>query len=185
MTEALSPNSAAEELDEWGMPMDAAPTPSVQALSPMAKRQPVPGPQRTKAKRKKRAPRAVEGEPRSRPLGIRLHPRERSALLAAVRRARRDDVSAWAREVLLAHAAKEDIPHVGDEALQELLRLRRDLNSGVGNNLNQAMVWANREAKMGRAPDRARLLEAVLAVQAGVEELRRDLERVLHPRGRR
>lgn len=172
MTELLSFTTTAEELDEWGMPA-MAPTPSV------------PRPPRATTKRKKRAPRAAEGEPRSKPLGIRLHPRERSALLAAARRARRDDVSAWCREVLLAHAAREDIPHVGDECLEELLRLRRDLNSGVGNNLNQAMVWAHREAKMGRSPDRTRLLEAVVAAQAAVEALRGDLERVLHPRGRR
>jgi hypothetical protein len=42
--------------------------------------------------------------------------------------------------VLLAVAAKKDIPHVGDECLEELLRLRRDLNPGVGNNLNQLVV---------------------------------------------
>lgn len=173
MTEALSPTLVADELDEWGMPIDAVPIPNPEA------------PHRSKVKRKKRAPRSSDGEPRSRPIGIRLHPRERSALVAAARRARRDDVSAWAREVLLAHAAKEDIPHVGDEALEELLRLRRDLNSGVGNNLNQVMRWAHREAKMGRAPDRRSLLEAVVATQAGLDGLRKDLERVLHPRGRR
>jgi hypothetical protein len=94
-------------------------------------------------------------------------------------------VSAWAREVLLAHAAREDIPHVGDEALEELLRLRRDLNSGVGNNLNQLVACAHREAKVGRAPDRRALLDAVREAQVAVEGLRRDLERVLHPRGRR
>jgi hypothetical protein len=87
--------------------------------------------------------------------------------------------------VLLAHAAREDIPHLGEECLEELLRLRRDLNSGVGNNLNQLVAYAHREAKMGRAPDRARLLEAVEAAQVAVEGLRNDLERVLHPRGRR
>jgi hypothetical protein len=87
--------------------------------------------------------------------------------------------------VLLAVAAKEDIPHVGDECLEELLRLRRDLNSGIGNNLNQLVTYAHREAKMGRAPDRTRLLDAVVAAQAAVETLRQDLERVLHPRGRR
>jgi len=170
MTESLSPNLMTEELDEWGMPVDAAPLPASR-------------PPRTK--RKKRAARSAEGEPRSRPIGIRLHPRERSALIAAARRARRDDVSAWAREVLLAHAAREDIPHLGEECLEELLRLRRDLNSGVGNNLNQLVAYAHREAKMGRAPDRARLLEAVEAAQVAVEGLRNDLERVLHPRGRR
>jgi hypothetical protein len=173
MVEVASPPASHEELDEWGMPLsfDAplnAPTPKVQ-----------------RTKRKKRAPRAAEGEPRSKPLGIRLHPRERSALLAAARRARREDVSAWAREVLLAVAAREDIPHVGDECLEELLRLRRDLNSGVGNNLNQLVAYAHREAKIGRAPDRVRLLEAVLAAQSAIDGLRRDLERVLHPRGRR
>jgi hypothetical protein len=173
MVEFVSPSSLDGELDEWGMPLsfDAplnAPTPKV-----------------PRTKRKKRAARSTDGEPRSAPLGIRLHPRERSALVAAARRARRDDVSAWAREVLLAHAAKEDIPHVGEEALEELLRLRRDLNSGVGNNLNQLVTYAHREAKMGRAPDRHALLEAVQAAQAAVETLRQDLERVLHPRGRR
>lgn len=173
MTELLSFTTTAEELDEWGMPLELAPTPVI------AQREP------SKAKRKKRASRTSDGEPRSKPIGIRLHPRERSALLAAARRARRDDVSAWCREVLLAHAAREDIPHVGEECLEELLRLRRDLNSGVGNNLNQVVSWAHREAKMGRAPDRTRLLDAVQAAQAAVEELRRDLARVLHPRGRR
>lgn len=173
MTEILSPRLVDEELDEWGMPVDSVPIPNPGA------------PHRSKVKRKKRAPRAVEGEPRSRPLGIRLHPRERSALVAAARRARRDDVSAWAREVLLAVAAKENIPYLGDECLEELLRLRRDLNSGVGNNLNQVMRWAHREAKMGRAPDRTRLLEAVQAACAAVEALRAELGRILHPRGRR
>lgn len=173
MTEALSRTLVADELDEWGMPVDAVP-----ALS-------VPRPTRPQAKRKKRAPRSPDGEARSRPLGIRLHPRERTALIAAARRARRDDVSAWAREVLLAVAAREDVPCVSDEALEELLRLRRDLNSGIGSNLNQLVTYAHREAKMGRAPDRTRLLDAVLATQAGLDGLRKYLERVLHPRGRR
>jgi hypothetical protein len=173
MADVLFPTLVADELDEWGMPVDAVPIRNTEA------------PHRSKVKRKKRAARSTDGEPRSRPLGIRLHPRERSALIAAARHARRDDVSAWAREVLLAVAAREDIPCVSDEALEELLRLRRDLNSGVGNNLNQLVAYAHREAKVGRAPDRARLLEAVLAAQSAVNSLRADLERVLHPRGRR
>lgn len=173
MTEFLSPNSIVEELDEWGMP--------VSFDAPLN----TPTPKVPRTKRKKRAARSAEGEPRSKPIGIRLHSRERAALIAAARRARRDDVSAWCREVLLAHAAREYIPHVGDEALEELLRLRRDLNSGVGNNLNQLVTYAHREAKMGRAPDRRALLDAVQAAQAAVEGLRQDLERVLHPRGRR
>ena len=174
MTELLSPPIlTTEELDEWGMPLELAPTPVIAERDP------------TRTKRKKRAARSAEGEPRSKPIGIRLHSRERAALIAAARRARRDDVSAWCREVLLAHAAREYIPHVGDEALEELLRLRRDLNSGVGNNLNQLVTYAHREAKMGRAPDRRALLDAVQAAQAAVEGLRQDLERVLHPRGRR
>lgn len=118
-------------------------------------------------------------------LGIRMFPSERRAVNAAARRAGRRETSAWARETLLAAAAGEEVPCVDEAAHEELLRLRRDLNSGIGSNLNQAMHWANREAKMGRAPDRRVLLERVMEVEAGLEALRHDLARVIAPRGRR
>lgn len=118
-------------------------------------------------------------------LGIRMFPSERRAVNAAARRAGRREASAWARETLLAAAADEEVPILSEEVHSELMRLRRDLNSGIGANLNQAMKWANREAKMGRAPDRRVLLERVTEVQAGLKALRRDLARIIAPRGRR
>jgi len=200
MTDMLSPSSqdersvlpqdrnlhvtAGDLLDPWELP-DVLPPQSPGERGASLRSRPAPSSGAAgRKRRKKRAPRSADGA-RSAAMGIRLHPQERAAIRAAARRARRDDPSGWAREVLLAAAAREDIPFVGDEALEELLRLRRDLNSGVGANLNQAMLYANREAKMGRAPDRRALLEAVEAARAGLEALRAELERVIHPRGRR
>lgn len=184
MTDVLAPAPTPEDLlDPWELPDVPPQSPGERGDAPRSR--PAPSSGAAGRKRKKtRGPRFSDGA-RTAPMGIRLHPQERAAIRAAARRARRDDASAWAREVLLAVAAREDIAHVSEEAVEELLRLRRDLNSGVGSNLNQALVYANREAKMGRSPDRRALLEAVEAARAALEALRVDLERVIHPRGRR
>ena len=71
-----------------------------------------------------------------------------------------------------------------ESASRELERLRRDLNSGVGANLNQAVAHANASAKGGQAVDEDVLLAAVVQAQAALEALRGDLARVLAPHGR-
>ena len=71
------------------------------------------------------------------------------------------------------------------QALAEVARLRRDLNSGIGANLNQAMLHANALAKGGEQPDGDTLLHEVRQAREAVECLRADLQRLLRPAGRR
>ena len=65
-----------------------------------------------------------------------------------------------------------------------MARLRRDLNSGPGANLNQALLHANARAKGGLAVDGDALAAAVAAAQAALEALRIDMGRLLGPQGR-
>lgn len=118
-------------------------------------------------------------------LGIRMAPGERKSVNAAARRAGGREASAWAREVILAAAAEEELPSLDAEAHEELLRLRRDLNSGVGSNLNQVVLIANRAGKEGRSPNEDALIRALEATRAALEGLRADLARAISPRGRR
>lgn len=142
--------------------------------------QPTPAPATAKKRRY-----ATASRPRTTIFSMRVFPSERIAIRAAARRARRAEASAWAREVLLAAAAEEEIPALDEAAVDELLKLRRDLNSGVGANLNQTLLIANKLAKIGRAPNENRLLEAVTEAKAALDALRADLARLIAPRGRR
>ncbi|MBX9660241.1 MAG: hypothetical protein K2X00_16895 [Nitrospiraceae bacterium] len=115
---------------------------------------------------------------------VRTLPSEKVRLRAAAKRAGYRDVSSWARGVLLAAAAGEHAPRLDDAAATEIARLRRDLNSGLGANLNQAMTHANTNARAGITIDEAGLSDAVNAAQHAVEMLRADLQAILKPHGR-
>ena len=123
--------------------------------------------------------------PKTAVLGIRMSASERRAVNATARRAGGREASSWAREVLLAAAADEVVPSVDAEAHDALLRLRRDLNSGVGANLNQVVLIANKAGKEGRSPNEDALIRALEATRAALEGLRADLAKVISPRGRR
>ena len=142
--------------------------------------QPTPAPATAKKRRY-----ATASRPRTTIFSMRVFPSERIAIRAAARRARRAEASAWAREVLLAAAAEEEIPALDEAAVDELLKLRRDLNSGVGANLNQALRIANEWAKVGKSPDEDALVRAVEGAQLALDALRADLARLTSPRGRR
>ncbi len=137
------------------------------------------GPRRTRQPRPRttRASRTVH-------LGVRVLPSERVRLAAGAQAAGYRDVSAWCRGTLLAACAGEAPPVLDEAAARELERLRRDLNSGVGSNLNQAVAHANASAKGGHAVDEDVLLTAVVQAQATLEALRGDLGRLLGPHGR-
>lgn len=128
---------------------------------------------------------ATTSQPRALVFSMRLYPGERVAIRAAARRAKREEMSSWAREVLLAAAAREEVPTLDEEAADELRRIRRDLNSGVGANLNQAMRLANELGKAGGSPDEDALAKAVVEAMSALDLLRADLNRLIAPRGRR
>lgn len=130
-------------------------------------------------------PRSTGRAWRSAYVTIRVLPSEKVRLLAAARRAGHDDTSAWARGLLMAACDGEAPPAMDVQALAEVARLRRDLNSGVGANLNQAMLHANASAKGGEQPDEGALLDQVLRAREAVDGLRADLQRLLRPAGRR
>lgn len=117
-------------------------------------------------------------------LGVRVLPSERVRLAAGAHAAGYRDVSAWARGTLLATCDGNGPPVLDEAAARELERLRRDLNSGVGSNLNQALAHANVRAKAGKLVNLDALFAAVAAAQAAMEALREDLERRLAPHGR-
>ena len=148
------------------------------ALPPLAEPYTRP-PRRTRQPRPRttRASRTVH-------LGVRVLPSERVRLAAGAHVAGYRDVSAWCRGILLAACSGESPPVLDESASRELERLRRDLNSGAGSNLNQALLHANQRAKAGQAVDEDALLAAVTKAQAELEALRGDLARVLAPHGR-
>ncbi len=111
--------------------------------------------------RVRRRRRATADRPRTALFCIRLLPGERRSVNAAARRSGGARASSWAREVLSAAAAEEALPFLDEGATGELLRLRRDLNAGVGNKLNQDMKAANEFRKAGASPDDDALLAAV------------------------
>ena len=115
---------------------------------------------------------------------VRTLPSEKIRLRAAARRAGYRDVSSWARGLLLAAATGDAMPRIDIDALAEIARLRRDLNSGIGANLNQAMLHANACSKAGMAVDDAGLTSVVAATKSALEALRTDLQQALKPHGR-
>lgn len=115
---------------------------------------------------------------------VRTLPSEKIRLRAAAKKAGYRDTSSWARGILLSATTGEDAPRLDDAAAAEIARLRRDLNSGIGANLNQALTHANTNARMGVAIDEAGLSDAVNAARHAVEMLRKDLQQALKPNGR-
>lgn len=116
---------------------------------------------------------------------VRVLPSEKARMAAAARRAGYPDLSAWSRGLLMAACDGQGQPMLDEGALAEVARLRRDLGSGVGSNLNQALQHANARAKGGQAVDGDALLAAVSAARAALELLHADLRRLLRPAGRR
>lgn len=121
---------------------------------------------------------------RSRHLALRLLPSEKLRLTAAAKRAGYDDTSSWARGVLLAECAGETLPVIDHGVLAEVARLRRDLNSGIGANLNQALLHANRAAKGLDEPDETELVREVRFAQDALATMKVELQRLLKPAGR-
>lgn len=137
------------------------------------------------------SPRRLPGRPRS--IGrayrsayvtLRVMPSEKIRLLAASRRAGYEDTSPWARGLLLAACDGESLPVINEDVLAEVARLRRDLNSGIGSNLNQAMLHANALAKSGGKLDLSQLESQITAAREAVDALRVDLQKLLRPLGR-
>lgn len=116
---------------------------------------------------------------------VRVLPSEKARMAAAARRAGYPDLSAWSRGLLMAACDGQALPVLDEGALAEVARLRRDLSSGVGANLNQVVAHANARAKGGHAVDGDALLAAVSAAREAVEALHADLRRLLRPAGRR
>ncbi len=144
-----------------------------------------PPPPLAPARRRPGRPRSTGRAWRSAYFTLRVLPSEKVRLLAAARRAGHDDTSAWARGLLMAACDGEAPPAMDTQALAEVARLRRDLNSGIGSNLNQAMLHANAVAKAGEQPDEGGLMEQVRQAREAVEGLRADIQRLLRPAGRR
>jgi hypothetical protein len=71
-----------------------------------------------------------------------------------------------------------------DNTAREVARLRRDINSGIGANLNQVVQHANAMAKAGQLPNAEHLLEAVRAADEKMEAVLGRLELILSPSGR-
>lgn len=116
---------------------------------------------------------------------VRALPSEKIRLRAAAKRAGYRDTSSWARGVLLAAATGDDAPRLDDGVATEIARLRRDLNSGIGSNLNQALLHANTNVRAGTAIDEAALATIVSEARDVLEGLRSDLQQALKPHGRR
>lgn len=116
---------------------------------------------------------------------VRVLPSEKARMAAAARRAGYPDLSAWSRGLLMAACDDQALPVLDEGALAEVARLRRDLGSGVGSNLNQALQHANARAKGGMPADGDALLAAVSAAREAVGSLHADLRRLLRPAGRR
>ncbi len=116
---------------------------------------------------------------------FRVLPSEKIRLTAASRRAGYPDLSSWSRGLLLSAAEGESTPRLSDEVLAEIARLRRDIGSGVGSNLNQAMAHANAAAKAGQAVDAEALSKAVRDAHTALDGLRGELTALLRPRGLR
>ena len=163
--------------------MTAAILPDLDPLDPTAL-PPLPEPTTRGPRRIRQArPRSTRAS-RTVHLGVRVLPSERVRLAAGAHAAGYRDVSAWARGTLLAACDGERLPVLDAEALAEVARFRRDLNSGAGSNLNQALMHANARARAGKAVDEDTLVAAVVAAHAALEAVRSDLARLLGPHGR-
>lgn len=132
----------------------------------------------------KRKPRATGHPVRDVFMGIRMLPSERARVNAAAAASGLRDASRWARTSLLAACEREPLPMASEAALAEVARLRRDLNSGVGSNLNQALAHANALAKGGQSADGEALRTAVAEAREALTAVLGELRRVLRPAGR-
>ncbi len=110
---------------------------------------------------------------------------EKARLTAAAKRAGYRDLSSWSRGMLLAACDGDSLVRWDEAARDEVARLRRDLGSGVGSNLNQALQHANTAAKGGQTVNVGELLSAVQQAQAALEVLTADLKQALQRGGRR
>lgn len=125
--------------------------------------------------RRKRAVRSAQAV-------VRMLPSEMRRAQALSDRAGYASLSEWIR----ARAVTDDEIFVvlGDETAAELVKLRRDLNSGIGANLNQALHHANARAGAGQPVDEAGLADQVAQTRAALASVLVALERLLSPRGR-
>ncbi len=114
----------------------------------------------------------------------RVLPSEKARLNAAAHRAGYPDLSSWSRGTLLAACDGESLVRWDETARDEVARLRRDLGSGVGANLNQALAHANAAAKGGQSIDLIELVATIQAATLALDALRGDLDGVLRPGGR-
>ena len=172
MADVVPTDAEAAVTAEPQMPDDAPGLPD--PLDPFAL-PPIPRPHRS---------RAVRHAQRTAWLHLRLLPSERIRLVAGARRSGYPDISSWARGTLLAACDGATLPILDGEAVKAVERLRRDLNSGSGANLNQALLHANRLAREGAAPDERTLMDAVDGARAALDALRADLGLLLGPGGR-
>ena len=134
------------------------------------------------ARRKRRV--VPHGKQREAGFNVRLLTAERARMTSAAAKAGFRNASSWARTSLLAACENEPLPVASEAALAEVARLRRDLNSGVGANLNQALTHANALAKRGQSADGEALLRSVEETHEALAVVLEELRRVLHPAGR-
>lgn len=142
----------------------------------------IPAPAPAKA-RKAARPRDNARAIRTAQAVVRMLPAEMRSARAAAKRAKHPSLSSFVRALVLA-GDKAPMPALDEAAAREVARLRRDINSGVGANLNQALHHANEMAKGGRSVDADALLHAVRDAAAAMEMVLGRLETVLSPRGR-
>ncbi len=114
---------------------------------------------------------------------FRVLPSEKVRLTAAAHHAGYPDLSSWSRGTLLAACEGESLARWDDSARDEKGRLRRDLGSGVGANLNQALQHANAAAKGSENTNETELLSAVQGARAALDALRADLKELLRRGG--
>jgi thioredoxin-like negative regulator of GroEL len=101
---------------------------------------------------------------------------------AAAKRAKHPSLSSFVRALVLCDGTQ--LPGLDESTAREVSRLRRDINSGIGANLNQVAHHANAMAKAGRLADAERLLEAVRAAEEKMEAILVKLALILSPQGR-
>lgn len=114
---------------------------------------------------------------------VRMLPSEMRSARAAAKRGRHPSLSSFVRALVLA-GDDAPLPVLDEAVAREVARLRRDINSGIGANLNQITRHANELAKVGRLPDAEQLVEAVNAAAEKMEAILGRLELVLSPHGR-
>lgn len=114
---------------------------------------------------------------------VRMLPSEMRSARAAAKRAKHPSLSSFVRSLVLAGDGTP-LPVLDESTAREVSRLRRDINSGIGANLNQITRHSNELAKVGRIPDAEALLEAVRAAEERMEAILVRLELILSPQGR-